>query len=792
MNRLITKVKLKNWRSHLNSELNFSAGTNALLGHVGSGKTTILDSICFALFGTFPTLQSKKLKLDDILMKKPIEKDRAEVEVSFQVDGKQYSVKRIIEKKKGTTYSEIREGNNLIEAPNAQRVTEVVEKILKVNYELFSKAIYSEQNALDYFLTLPRGQRMKKIDELLMIEKFEKARANTVTLSNRITERLLAKQTMVEQIDLDSLQKIMNELKNSLDAIVSEKQALQNNLKQITRDKNELEKEVVQLKKIKENLEILKREEKGISSAIYETSTALENLEQALRGFDKEVIEVNLSNLKKLITEFENVLEEKQKIYQKLQEQTAKSRAEVEFIRREKIEKLEKELDEKLRIKKEFEQLKKKVGENVEKKLDEKRLAIEKFVGEIEVFKNKIKVLQEEIDKISSVEGKCPLCGSKLTEEKKATLINQKRFQIKSLLERLEKSAEKKELSEKEVRELESAAKKLDAMIVEIKEFDKIKSELETSKNIFAVLKESTSKLENELNALSTELAELQRKYKESTDRKQQFEIALLHLQDYVLKKARLEELIRQRDEFIKHIEDVEQKIARKDLNKLEDALRELIAKEEGIANKIIGLDQLKNEKESRLKDFEQTYNAIVKEKNEIEKLNKLVKQLKIFEKALEETQVQLRQEFITSVNYTMNNIWPALYPYQDFIGIRLAVEEGDYILQLQSRAGEWVNVEGIASGGERSISALALRIAFALVLAPQLRWLFLDEPTVNLDSKSIGVLATTLREGIQEFIDQCFIITHESELEDAVTGSAYKLERDKSVDEPTKVIQLT
>jgi hypothetical protein len=58
------------------------------------------------------------------------------------------------------------------------------------------------------------------------------------------------------------------------------------------------------------------------------------------------------------------MLEEKQKQYQKLHEQTSKSRAEIEFLKKEKLEKLEKELNEKLQIKKEFERLKKRIGEN--------------------------------------------------------------------------------------------------------------------------------------------------------------------------------------------------------------------------------------------------------------------------------------------------------------------------------------------------------------------------------------------------------------------------------------------
>jgi len=138
-----------------------------------------------------------------------------------------------------------------------------------------------------------------------------------------------------------------------------------------------------------------------------------------------------------------------------------------------------------------------------------------------------------------------------------------------------------------------------------------------------------------------------------------------------------------------------------------------------------------------------------------------------------------------------MNQIWSSLYPYEDFIGIGLNIEGGDYVLQLKTRSGDWIDADGIASGGERSLACLALRIAFSLVLAPNLKMIILDEPTANLDRRSITELATTLRERINEFVDQTFLITHERELENAVTGNAYRIERDKSIDGVTKVTAM-
>ena len=161
---MIRSVELKNWRSHLDSKFQFSDGTNCFIGTMGAGKTSVLDAICFAFFGTFPALSQKKLKLEDVIMKKPKPRDMAEVDVNFEVNGDEWSVKRTISK--GRSTAELRRNNELIEGPQTSRVTEEIEKVLKVDYDLFTRAIYSEQNQLDHFLTIPKGQRMKRIDEL--------------------------------------------------------------------------------------------------------------------------------------------------------------------------------------------------------------------------------------------------------------------------------------------------------------------------------------------------------------------------------------------------------------------------------------------------------------------------------------------------------------------------------------------------------------------------------------------------------------------------------------------------
>ncbi len=783
---MITKLSLKNWRSHLDSQFDFSQGTNALIGIMGSGKTSVTDSICFSLFGTFPTLQNKKLKLDDIIMKKPVEKSQTETELQFILNGKTYSVKRIIEKGKGTTYSEIRENGKLLDAPSSQRVTEAIEKILKINYDLFSKAVYSEQNALDYFLTIPKGQRMRKIDELLMIDKFEKARANATSVANKLVDRKLGKQTIVDQIKMEGIEQDVNRAKAELARTEDEKDQLKKELERTKHEKYSVEKDLAELRKVKDSLDRLKRDENGISRIIQETQRQLESIEKTVMQFP--VDEEKLAELKHRIKNLENELKDRKEEYEKCSREFSESRIKLDYLKREEIERLEKEIEEKLKIKSEYDKLNSSVG-NADEALESRKRVIEKLVGEIESSRTRIKDLQEILSRLSNSEGKCPVCNTELTEQMRNELVKQKQEQLDGFKKRLVEMEKEKLINSQEARRLEEIVRELGEMLIQIKDFDKLKVDLENHRQAFESLKVLNVKLEEETIAVKLDLENLERQMKDSADEQKKFELLELQSREYEARVKRIQQLSVERQSVVDDMEKIEDKIAGKDLVELEEELNELTGKEKSVEARIEGLSQLIEERNIRISQFEQTLATVQREKEEIEKLAKTIKDLKIFASALEHTQIELRKEFVEAVNYTMNKLWPALYPYQDFTGVKLNIEEGDYVLQMQEKTGRSVNAEGVASGGERSIACLALRIAFALVLAPQMKTLILDEPTANLDSSAIRELATTLRERIGEFIEQTFIITHQQELEDAVTGSIYRLERDKSKDGVTKVV---
>ncbi|MGC9059301.1 MAG: AAA family ATPase, partial [Candidatus Aenigmatarchaeota archaeon] len=266
---MIRKIILKNWKSHLNSTLNFEKGVNLLVGNIGAGKSSVLDGICFALYGTIPEIQARRIKVEELIMRKPFEKDEAEVYLEFEANNKILSVKRVLRKGR-SSYAEFRENGKLLEVQSSQRVTELVEKELKTSYELFSKIIYAEQNSLDYFLRLAPNERKKKIDELLMIERFERARASCSSLINRIEAIVKDKEKYLASIDFEKLKRELEEIGREIERLSIEISSKKIQLSDITSRRILIEEEYRKLREVKEKLESKKKDAKSLKLILEE------------------------------------------------------------------------------------------------------------------------------------------------------------------------------------------------------------------------------------------------------------------------------------------------------------------------------------------------------------------------------------------------------------------------------------------------------------------------------------------------------------------------------------------
>ncbi len=776
---MISKLVLENWKSHLKSEFNFSEGTNVLVGIMGSGKSSVVDAISFALFGTFPDLQNRKIKLDDVIMNRPKKKDIAKVELTLVLDNV-YTISRTVERGKGTTTSEIRENGKLLEAPQAQRVTEVVEKLLKLDYELFSRAIYSEQNQLDYFLTLPRGQRMKKIDELLHLDRFEKARQSSVSLVNRCGQRQKDLKEEVGRLKAEGFLEKIPDVESELNELEKRKAQMEKEVDVLGKRRERLQNETSKLEEKAEKAKELEREIASTEAGFEETRLAIERLKTSLKSLSEKPLEDMEKEYEQINKEMESTEKKIAKLRKELDKlQTKGSRVLAEIgQKKSRLDELKIQEGEKERLEKELNSLLKSnpktALKNVEKEIDATKALIEK---------NKV-ILEQMKDSLEKISGKrCPVCDTPLTKRKREELVANREARMKDAQEKCEEAWSRLSMLEKRKERLESDVQRITLLKEKLKSMQ-LEGVTTLTKELRELRKEG-KKIDFRLKSVRLSMKEMETTYKVLLQRRTETQLNLAQrkeLEERLGMEKAYANRLKKLNETLKTLDfDPERlRLAREDLEKIIEESSKMVESINSVANLI-------SEKKVRLKELKQRKKLLEEVSNEIEELAMTINFLQTFNQALLETQEELREEFIQAINETMDEIWSELYPYGDFQSIRYAVEEGDYVLQLRS-GDTWLPVEGITSGGERYTAALCLRIALALVLAPNLRWIILDEPTHNLDSNAISSFAEVLRTKVSEIVDQVFVITHEERLEEAVTGVLYHLKRNKSENAPTEV----
>jgi DNA repair exonuclease SbcCD ATPase subunit len=216
---IFRNVRWKNLLSTGNffTEIKLDSNTNTLIvGENGSGKSTMLDALCFALFGKpFRNINKPQL-LNSINQKDCI------VEVEFDTNNKSYKIVRGIKPNK----FEIFQNGDLINQDAAARdYQEFLEKfILKLNYKSFTQIVTLGSASFTPFMQLSAADRRAIIEDLLDIQIFS-------TMNTLVKERLTTNKEslfdMKHQIELthqkyDMQKKHIDDLKQNNEDKVKE------------------------------------------------------------------------------------------------------------------------------------------------------------------------------------------------------------------------------------------------------------------------------------------------------------------------------------------------------------------------------------------------------------------------------------------------------------------------------------------------------------------------------------------------------------------------------------------
>ena len=189
---MITFQKIR-WKNFLStgdhwSEIDFLGHTTNLgVGTNGSGKSTMLDALTFALFNK-PFRKIYKSQLINATN----EKDCC-VEVEFNVNNKDYLVRRSIKPNK----FDIEVNGTLLHKEADDRANQKIleESILKVNYKSFTQIVILGSSSFVPFMQLSTSNRRDVIEDLLDIRIFS-------AMNSLIKEKIRTEKEKIRSLDL--------------------------------------------------------------------------------------------------------------------------------------------------------------------------------------------------------------------------------------------------------------------------------------------------------------------------------------------------------------------------------------------------------------------------------------------------------------------------------------------------------------------------------------------------------------------------------------------------------------
>jgi DNA repair exonuclease SbcCD ATPase subunit len=161
------KIKWKNFLSTGNTpiEINLNkSSTTLVVGTNGSGKSTMLDALCFVLFNR----PFRLIKKEQIV--NTINDADAEVEIHFSVGTKNYKVIRGIKPNKFEIYSDGELINQDASTIDYQKYLET--NIMKLNYRSFIQVVVLGSSSYEPFMKMKPRYRREVVEEILDIRVF--------------------------------------------------------------------------------------------------------------------------------------------------------------------------------------------------------------------------------------------------------------------------------------------------------------------------------------------------------------------------------------------------------------------------------------------------------------------------------------------------------------------------------------------------------------------------------------------------------------------------------------------
>ena len=530
----IKKITLSNIRSYENQKIEFLDGSTLLSGDIGTGKTSVLLGIEFALFGLQPGQRGSSLLRNGV--------NEGGAAIEFEVDGKEIIIERTL--KKGKTISQDYCSITIDGEKEEISVMELKSRILELlNYPkefskkqniLYKFTVYTPQEEMKQIILQDPETRINTLRHVFGIDKYKKILENALIVISRVKEEKKIKEAFIINLEQDKLSLISKEA--------------------------DLESKYYNLSSIEK--ELFLKKEKRIKSQ-EEKEQIFKKIEEKLR-FNQEIekVKIIISNKKELISD--NV-----KTIEKLENQV-KDLLNLEFS------------EEEIQKYKQAVILKKEEKEN----LNERNVEI---TAQINSFNLKNQENENIKNKIEHIEI-CPTCLQDVDSVYKTNVINKSDSntvdnakKIKILAEEKKNILEKISIVYNEIFLNEGKIQDLRIIKIKIQDIKEKQIKLGEIVNINNLLKKDVELLNKHLETLRSYVFELSRL--DNVFREKEAEFGEF-LKEERLAEIRVAELKKEIEVFSAQIDELRNRIS--EFEKIKEQLNYLIELENWLSKKFI------------------------------------------------------------------------------------------------------------------------------------------------------------------------------------------------------------
>src|SRR3989338_5241835 len=271
---LLKKIKLNNIRIYENQEITFPVGSTLLSGDIGSGKTSILLAIEFALFGLQPTQRGSSLLRNGTLF--------GGVEMDFEVDGREITVERTLKKNKAISQDycsiTIDGGKKEISVMELKNIIldllNYPEEFSKKQNLLYKFTVYTPQEEMKQIILQDSETRVNTLRHIFGIDKYKTILNNIALLTSKIREEKRFRENLISNTEQDKLILVSKESEleskhYNLDSVEKELFSKTEERKRIQEEKESIQGKINEKSKILQEIEKVKIKIFGKEDSIF-------------------------------------------------------------------------------------------------------------------------------------------------------------------------------------------------------------------------------------------------------------------------------------------------------------------------------------------------------------------------------------------------------------------------------------------------------------------------------------------------------------------------------------------